>query len=286
MSATFLPITRDRISHLAYTARRALLSSDLSKLQGTWRVAALRMDGRAIPPAEFARAEIVVTGDRFTSTGMGAVYDGTLQLRPRTKPKGLDMLFGSGHAAGVRNVGIYALEGNTWRLCFATRGTKRPARFASRPGSGIALETLTRAVEPNARTGAERPRPARTRRGKAGSSPLDGEWSMTAGVFNGAAMSPDMLKWCRRVTAGGVTTVMAGPQTMLAAAFAVDMSVVPHHIDYENLAGSHAGRKQAGIFRLTDDGLEICMAAPGKARPSDFSSSRGDGRSYTAWRRP
>lgn len=261
------------------------MPDDLRKLQGTWRVAALRMDGAQIPAGDFAQAEIIVTGDRFQSTGMGAVYEGTLQLRPRTKPKGLDMLFDTGHAAGVRNVGIYRLDGDSWTICLATYGTTRPAGFVSNPGSGVVLETLTRRMEKKAEAPGKRAARERSPGSASRPSPLDGTWRMTAGVFNGAPMSPDMLKWCTRITAGAVTTVMAGPQTMLKAAFTIDLSAVPPHIEYENLEGSNARKMQAGIFRVKDDELEICMAAPGKARPSEFASSKGDGRSYTTWRR-
>ena len=54
-----------------------------------------------------------------------------------------------------------------------------------------------------------------------------------------------------------------------------------HSIVY---AGASVGESQAGIAELTGDTLKVCMAAPGKPRPSDFSSKAGDGRSYTTWR--
>ena len=38
------------------------------------------------------------------------------------------------------------------------------------------------------------------------------------------------------------------------------------------------------ILDLSGDTLRICMAAPGKPRPTDFFSKAGDGRSYTTWR--
>lgn len=263
------------------------MPTDLDRLQGVWRVTVLRMDGRVVSAADVAAATISVDGDRFVSNGMGAIYEGTLRLKARAKPKAIDLLFTAGHAAGVCNVGIYRLDRDTWTICLATRGTKRPGRFASTPGSGVALETLVRNAGADVPSDLARREPARgaVAQGNTSASPLDGKWQMTAGVFNGAAMSADMLRWCKRITAGNVTTVVAGPQTMLKAAFTIDALASPHRIDYENLEGANARRKQAGIFRLDGDALEICMAAPGKSRPSEFASTKGDGRSYTAWKK-
>ena len=265
------------------------MATDLDRLQGVWRVTALRMDGRDVAAGDLAAASIAIDGDRFVSKGMGAVYEGTLHVKARATPKAFDMLFTAGHAAGVRNVGIYKLDRDTWTICLATRGTKRPGRFASTPGSGIALETLTRNAGPDVPSDVTRREPVRGEAAPQGrrtsATPLDGEWQMTAGVFNGAPMSADMVRWCKRITAGRVTTVIAGPQTMLKAAFTIDTSASPHRIDYENLEGSNARKKQAGIFRVDGDALEICMGAPGKPRPSAFASKKGDGRSYTVWKR-
>lgn len=93
-----------------------------------------------------------------------------------------------------------------------------------------------------------------------------------------------MIKWCRRITRGGVTTVMAGPQVMLKATFTLDLSLNPPGVEYKNLARPHAGKSQLGIFELAGGTLKICMAAPGRPRPAEFASKKKDGRSYTTWR--
>ena len=107
---------------------------------------------------------------------------------------------------------------------------------------------------------------------------------MVACVLNGAALGQDMVRWCRRITRGDVTSVVAGPQVMLKARFTLDHSKTPPVVDYINLEGTNKGKSQAGIFELSGDTLSICMAAPGRPRPAGFSSKAGDGRSYTTWR--
>src|SRR5580704_7154668 len=118
------------------------MANDLDKLQGTWTVAAMEVDGQSMSsPGD---ACVVVKGSRFTTLGMGAVYEGTVEVDPSAKPARIDMKFDKGPEKGNSNLGIYQLKGDSWKLCLATRGTMRPKSFQSTPGSGIALETLVR----------------------------------------------------------------------------------------------------------------------------------------------
>jgi uncharacterized protein (TIGR03067 family) len=180
-------------------------------------------------------------------------------------------------------------------MCLATRGGRRPADFATKPGTGFVLQTLERkmrrratAIAASQGTAASgRPEPARAVVSDPPSgvpTSWEGEWAMVGAVFSGAAMAQDMVKWCQRITRGDLTTVVAGPQVMLKARFSLDASRTPNGVDYMNLDGAHKGKPQQGIFELTGDELRVCMAPPGKTRPAEFSSKAGDGRSYTTWR--
>jgi len=253
------------------------MEQDLDRLQGTWTVAALEMDGQTVGPIGDAR--IVIEGSRFTSTGMGEEYAGTISLDSSASPARIDMKFDSGPENGNTNLGIYQLDGDSWKICLATRGTKRPTEFASPPDSGIAVETLVR--------GKAAPK-ARKAKVEAPSGPamvFEGEWQMVSGVMNGVAMDASTVAWVKRVTRGNQTSVIAGPQTMLKVEFTFDPSTLPASIDYLNLHGPSKGKRQQGIYRLEGDVLTVCTAAPGGARPHEFSSAKGDGRSLTVWKR-
>ena len=264
------------------------MTTELDKLQGTWRVASLETDGSTQPSHELTDAAITVRGNQFASVGMGDAYDGTIELFPRKKPKAFDLVFTSGPAEGARNRGIYRLDDDTWTICLATRGKTRPRSFKTKPDSGLALETLVRGTAHDlAKTKQGRPlaaAPAITASEFTGPpTEIEGEWLMESAVFNGKPLQPEMRKWCKRVTLGNITKVFAGPNTMLDAVFDLDAS--RGHIEYVNRFGENKGKAQTGIYDLQGDRLRICMAAPGKKRPGDFSSTRGDGRSYTVWRR-
>ena len=262
--------------------------TELDKLQGTWRVAALETDGSTQPSDELTDAAITVRGNQFTSVGMGDAYEGTIELFPRKKPKAFDLVFTSGPPEGARNRGIYRLDDDTWTICLATRGKTRPRSFRTKPDSGLALETLVRGTAANlAKTKQVRPlaaAPAITASEFTGPpTDIEGEWLMESAVFSGKPLPPEMLRWCKRVALGNITKVFAGPRTMLDAMFELDPE--RGQIEYVNRSGENKGKAQTGIYDLRDDRLRICMAAPGKKRPGDFSSARGDGRSYTVWRR-
>jgi len=272
------------------------MPTDLDKVQGTWSITSLEMDGQEMSLPGTGDARVVIEKDRFKSTGMGMDYEGMVTLQEKQTPKAFDLTFTAGPQQGTRHSGIYKLIADRWTLCFATRGSRRPKTFATKPDSGLVLETLarrtpaarstrqkavsSRAVDSSSQPTASAPLAAST----AMPTLLEGEWAMVTGVFNGVPLKDDMVKWCRRITRGDVTRVVAGPQLMVEARFTVDESKRPHAIDYTNIAGTHKGKTQAGICERQGDLLEVCMAAPGKPRPKDFSSTAGDGRSCTTWR--
>jgi uncharacterized protein (TIGR03067 family) len=258
------------------------MSSDLELLQGTWNVTALEMDGQTMPSAVLANARIVIEGNRFTSIGVGAEYQGTLTLDASASPRRLDLKFETGPEKGNTNLGIYEIDGDTWKLCLATRGNVRPAEFASKPGSGVAVETLERAgtaarsrkAHASAKTGAASP-----------GTEFEGEWLMVSCTIDGQPMHESLVKWVKRVTQGNRSTVYAGPQVMLRVEFTSDDSTRPPHIEYVNLVGSNRGKAQLGIYEFAGGMLKICVGPPEAARPAEFRSVAGDGRTLSVWKR-
>jgi uncharacterized protein (TIGR03067 family) len=263
---------------------------DRDTLEGAWKVVSCEADGWKMPPDAFAGSSIVIKGTRFTSFGMGAPYEGTIELDETKQPKAFDLLITGGHAAGTRNLGIYKVDGDTWTICLAPGGKRRPRTFTTRAGTGLALETLERGRVARRKSTPKPAAESAVARGAVPASPsgaatwLEGEWVMVSGVMNGAVMGPDLVTWCRRITRGDITSVVAGPRIMLKARFTLDPSTTPHAIDYVNLEGANKGKPQAGICELKGGTLSICMAAPGKQRPGEFASKPKDGRSYTTWR--
>jgi uncharacterized protein (TIGR03067 family) len=263
------------------------MRDDLDLIQGTWAVAELQMEGQTISGGMLANARVEITGNRFSSLGMGTVYEGTVTLDSSTTPSQLNMKFDAGPEKGNTNLGIYDLNGDTWKICLSTRGEVRPTELSAPAGSGFVFETLTRREATPLRKEPALPKAAvaRAKTSSSAISDFEGEWRMVSAVMDGQPMDPSAVGWVKRVTHGSETTVYAGPQTMMKMEFTSDASKSPKTIDYVNTAGSNKGKTQQGIYEFEGEMLKICVAAPGGQRPKQFQSDRGDGRTFTVWKR-
>ncbi|HEY1336885.1 MAG TPA: TIGR03067 domain-containing protein [Bryobacteraceae bacterium] len=258
------------------------MHKDLESLQGSWVITALKMDGQGMPAEMLAEARVVIEGNRFQSFGMGDVYGGTVKIDASVSPRRIDLKFDSGPEKGNTNLGIYELDGDTWKLCLATRGSTRPAKFQSKPGSGIAVETLRRAsAEAKPRTSKKVEKTAPVSSGPA--TEFEGDWQMVSGVMDGVAMKESDIQWVKRLTRGNQTTVQAGPQVMMKFEFSRDPAPSPKTIEYVNTAGPNKGKKQQGIYEIEGGVLRVCVAAPGASRPASFQGVRGT--TLTVWRK-
>ncbi len=251
------------------------MKGDLKRLQGTWTIVALEVDGRAMP---YSGSKIVLEGQKFTTIAMGNDYGGTVELDPAKSPKTFDLLFTSGPHKGTKSLGIYELDGDAWRICMAFAGIQtRPKEFATAPGSGFALETLRRgdvSAPPEAASESE-----------AGpATELEGEWAMVSGSMDGHPMEASLVKQGRRIVKGNQLTVLFGGQVFLKARVTIDASKSPKQIDYAIASSASAGSTQLGVYELEGKALRLCMAAVGQARPADFTSAKGDGRTLTEWK--
>ncbi len=244
------------------------MAGDLDRLQGTWSIVSLEMDGQKMSGGG---GQIVVRGDRFTTLAMGARYEGTVVVRETSSPKTFDLHFEDGPEKGNTSLGIYELQGDTWRICLTTRGSRRPTEFAAPAGTGIALETLQRG------TAAEVAASGLTVGRTAGQ--IDGEWIPLSVVIDGKPLEKGLLQYGKRTATASEVTVKFGPQVMVQAHYSVDRSRTPMAMDYL-LAG---GRTQYGIWKLEGEQLTTCFGAPGQPRPGEFTSIRGDGRTLTVW---
>jgi len=274
------------------------VKSDVERLQGTWSVSSLEIEGAKMGENVFAGSKIVVDGNKFTTISMGATYKGIFKIDVASKPKTLDLMFDEGPEKGNTSLGIYELDGDSWKLCLCVGSKVRPKEFVTKAGSGHALETLKRdkqakgsgaadaagASEPTAE-----PEPASAPAKQAGldkeTARLEGEWTMLAGEINGQALPEEFLKNSKRIVKGNETTVIIGGQVFLKATFTVDTSKKPMTIDYTMTAGPTKGKKQLGIYEWDGDTVRYCFASPSKDRPTDFTAKPGSERTFSAWKK-
>ncbi len=261
------------------------VTKELKALQGTWAIVSLEVDGQ--PMEGSPSALVTVNGDRFSTRSMGAAYEGAIELDTTQSPKHFNLVFTEGPEKGNTNRGIYELDGDTWRICLNMTGGARPANFATTPGSGLALETLHRGTVAVQTKAAAQPKAAKAIAVPAPEGDpapeLAGEWSMESCVMDGRPLEAEFLSYGKRTATATELTVTMGPQVMLRAAYRVDRSTEPHSMNYTLAHGPHKGKTQRGIYQWENGALTTCFAAPEGQRPSDFSSTPGDGRTLTVW---
>jgi uncharacterized protein (TIGR03067 family) len=268
----------------------------LRSMEGTWAFRSLEVDGQAMPSAMLTSSNLLLDGDRFRMESPEATYEGIFTIDVETEPHLIDIDFIEGPESGNRCEGLFQLDGDQLTICLGLAGSARPERFATTPGSGHALEVLTRAAHarpagvdggtPSAPT----PKPAQAvNPGEFTLSPtiekLQGEWVPLELVTSGTPLQASYLPFGSRTHTGVETKVVFGGQTMLHAKFRFNEAAKPLEVDYMNLAGKGKGSLSLGLFQWDGDEAVFCIGAPGKPRPADFSCDAGSGRTLSRWKR-
>ena len=132
------------LSLAADDSRKGPLDMDYAKLEGTWRVVSLEIEGKKIPEETIKDSRLIIKGKEFTMKEKIATYRGNFSTDPSKKPKTIDMKFTEGPEKGNTSLGIYELDGDNLKLCLTITAKDRPAEFAAKPRSGLGHEVLKR----------------------------------------------------------------------------------------------------------------------------------------------
>ena len=143
--AQFLIIASISVSLGSDNPQDPASKKDLNGLQGTWKLVSAMKDGEALPEDKVKNTSIVIKDDTFVfpeSAEYATSKEGTIKLDATKKPKHMD-------ATDREKVmlGIYKLDGDRYKVCFAPTGKPRPSEFASKPGSGNLLQVWKRKKE-------------------------------------------------------------------------------------------------------------------------------------------
>lgn len=272
----------------------------LRMLEGQWSFDALQVDGNEMPSALIAQSKLLFDGDRFRMESPEATYDGRFAIDTSMTPMQIDIEFVEGPDAGNRSYGVFELDDDRLTICLGLVGASRPTVFATRPGSGHALERLRRtsAKRPAGVTGgvaipsggtetvphlAVEPGDFAT-----STSPmlrrLEGEWVPVRLVTNGEEMPPEWLSFGLRTGSGNEAKVAFGGQVMLDVKMRIDDKVLPIAVDYLHLRGPDKGKLSHGIMEWVGEEVRFFIATSGQPRPTSFSAP-GKGQTLSYWKR-
>ena len=130
----------------ASAAESEAARKDLALLQGEWTMVSGSADGQPMPEPMLKQMKRSCKGDETTVAMAGRIFfKAKITLDAGKKPKAIDYEMTEGLTKGKKQLGIYEVEGDTLKSCFAKPGAERPADFTSQPGDGHTLSVWKRA---------------------------------------------------------------------------------------------------------------------------------------------
>ena len=121
------------------------VKKDMTQLQGEWSMVSGEIDKQPMPEALLKGSKRVAKGDETTVTIGGMLFmKAKFTVDPSKKPKTIDYMMTEGLTKGKTQLGIYELDGDTVKFCFAKPGQDRPPEFVTKEGSGRTLSVWKR----------------------------------------------------------------------------------------------------------------------------------------------
>lgn len=118
---------------------------DVTLLQGEWTMVSGSSDGQPMTDEMRKQMKRVCKGDELTVTmGERLFFKAKITLDPSKKPKTMDYQMTDGYTKGKTQLGIYEVDGETFKACFAKPGDERPTDFTSKAGDGRTLSVWKR----------------------------------------------------------------------------------------------------------------------------------------------
>lgn len=252
---------------------------ELEKVTGTWVQA-----GESVPQ-ENTKVRLIYTGREFVGRlGEKVLFRGSVKLDPTQSPKTIDLTLDSGPNKGKVALGVYELDGDSYRGCLAAPGKERPSRLSPEPGSGQQRFAFRRVQEEES----NKPRPVNARPDPAAIQAehdrFAGAWSYVSVVNEGTSVPADGLKASRLVLKGDRFT-LTEPTATHQGKFAVNPTVTPGTIDVRFTEGPRAGKTIRGIYELNTDTCKVCIGIDEQPRPTAFSSQPGSGMVFEVLKR-
>jgi uncharacterized protein (TIGR03067 family) len=118
--------------------------ADLKKLQGEWVAIAMEENGEKRPEDGLKKVKLTLKGDQWTFQREDDMLSGTIKLDATKKPKNSDATV---EGSGDTVLGIYEIDGDTWKLCYSNPGGERPTDFTAKADSGRTLIVMKRGAK-------------------------------------------------------------------------------------------------------------------------------------------
>jgi uncharacterized protein (TIGR03067 family) len=140
----FVPVMAMLIFVRATGAENAV-TKEMALLEGEWSMVSGQANGLSMPKETVRSCKRVAKDGETTVTVSGQVYfKAKFRIAPTKKPKAIDYTMTEGPSKGKAHLGIYELDGDTVKFCFAAPGKDRPTDFTANEGSQRTLSLWKR----------------------------------------------------------------------------------------------------------------------------------------------
>jgi len=110
---------------------------------------------------------------------------------------------------------------------------------------------------------------------------LQGEWVIVSGERNGMAIPQENLEGIKRTVKGDDFTVAKDGEVLSRGKYKLDASKKPKTIDAMTKNEDGEEVTMQGIYEFEGDTYKVCLAQPGKPRPTEFKTSENSGSTLT-----
>jgi uncharacterized protein (TIGR03067 family) len=252
-------------------------AADRDRLQGSWAMVSLEINGEKADDDEIKAARLLVEGERYNPIYDERNVSETYILHPEMTPKGIDFTYSEGPRKGETVRGIYKLEGDRYTLCRAIQADDaRPREFATRPDSNLAMVVWTRISAGDV---------ARRRAVEVERKSLAGTWVGALGLHDGRPIVEDEPRQVRLIVSGDGYELERGEKTDRGT-MVIDPTASPKTMDLVITEGEFKGETWTGIYEVAGYIHRACFAPAGKPRPTQFASPPGSGHVLWVFARP
>lgn len=114
---------------------------------------------------------------------------------------------------------------------------------------------------------------------------MEGNWVLVSMEVDGMKIPDDDAMALFRSVKGDQYTVSRYRKAAGKGTIKLDATKKPRAIDAFPIRADGKGKAVLGIYEFDGDKLKLCFAAPGNARPTEFSAKEDSGHTLTVWQR-
>lgn len=113
---------------------------ELARIEGEWTMVSAERDGQPPPKNLITNARRTCKGDVTTVMVNGQLFmKATFTVDPTKSPRTIDYRVTDGYNQGATQYGIYELDSETLKICFADPGKPRPSDFVTKGKTGYTV---------------------------------------------------------------------------------------------------------------------------------------------------